>query len=155
MVAVHLVPMGESDYVPWRERAIREYAADNVRSGRWTQTEALARSAAQFDEMLADGPNTTGHYLWTVRDAAGGDVGILWVATDRRPGHVFIYDIEIDESRRGGGLGTATLAALEHWCRANGISSIGLHVFGHNEGAWRLYRRMGYVETNINMEKRL
>ena len=44
---------------------------------------------------------------------------------------------------------------LEDWCRSNGFTSIGLHVFGHNTGAWQLYKRMGYVETNVSMEKQL
>ena len=89
-------------------------------------------------------------------DSDGDDVGVLWVATDRRPGHAFIYDIEMNsEARRGEGFGTATLLALDDWCRANGVSSIGLHVFGHNGGAWRLYKRMGYVETSVQMEKHL
>jgi len=65
------------------------------------------------------------------------------------------FGMAMDEQRRGVGFGTAPLLALEDWCRANGISSIGLHVFGHNQGAWRLYKRMGYVETNVQMEKQL
>jgi RimJ/RimL family protein N-acetyltransferase len=66
---------------------------------------------------------------------------------------------DVDDHRRrrprGQGLGTAALAALEEWARARGITTIGLHVFGDNEGAWRLYRRLGYIETSVQMEKRL
>jgi RimJ/RimL family protein N-acetyltransferase len=61
----------------------------------------------------------------------------------------------MDPAHRGAGYGTAALLALEDWCRANGFDSIGLHVFGHNEGAWRLYKRLGYTETSVQMEKRL
>jgi len=152
---VELAPMTEALFEAWRARIIPEYAADNVRSGDWTTEESLERSAAQFDELLPDGPTSAGQRLWSVRDAAGEDVGILRIATDRRAGHAFIYDIEMAEQRRGEGFGTAALLALEDWCRANGISSIGLHVFGHNQGAWRLYKRVGYVETNVQMEKQL
>ena len=155
MATVRLDPMTDDEYDAWLEKIVPEYAADNVRSGRWAQAESVALSQASFDELLTNGRDTAGQLLWTVRDEGGSEVGILWVATDRRPRYAFIYDIEMDAARRGEGLGTATLTALEEWCRANGIDSIGLHVFAHNEGAWRLYKRMGYVETDVNMEKRL
>jgi GNAT superfamily N-acetyltransferase len=155
MADVTLVPMSEARYEVWRDRAVAEYAAEHVKTGRWTAEEAPERSAEQFAELLPDGPATPDHWLWTVRSSAGDDVGVLWVARQPRPGLAFIFDIEMDESRRGQGFGTATLQALEEWCRANAFTSIGLHVFGHNTGAWQLYKRMGYVETNVNMEKQL
>ena len=142
-------------YVTWHAYSVAGYAEENVKSGRWTEDEALANSQRDFKELLPDGLDTAGHELWSVVDTDGDEAGILWVATDRRPGHAFIYDIEMNPDRRGEGLGTATMLALEDWCRENGIGSIGLHVFGHNGGAWRLYKRMGYVETSVQMEKHL
>lgn len=155
MATVTLVPMSPERYLTWRAYSVASYAEENVKSGRWTEDEALARSQADFNELLPQGAETPGHYLWSVIDTAGDEAGILWVATDRRPNHAYIYDIEMNPDRRGQGLGTATLAALDDWCRANGISTIGLHVFGHNKGAWQLYKRVGYVETSVQMEKRL
>lgn len=146
--------MSPERYVTWRAYSVAGYAEENVKSGRWTEDEALSKSEADFNALLPNGLDTTGHELWSVVDTAGDEAGVLWVATDRRPGYAFIYDIEMNPDRRGGGFGTATLLALDDWCRANGISSIGLHVFGHNQGA-RLYRRLGYVETSVQMEKHL
>ncbi|MFO1298108.1 MAG: hypothetical protein U1F25_17690 [Rubrivivax sp.] len=34
-----------------------------------------------------------------------------------------------------------------------GLSGIALHVFGHNHEAQALYRKLGYVATNIHMFK--
>jgi GNAT superfamily N-acetyltransferase len=155
MATVTLVPMSPERYVTWRAYSVAGYAEENVKSGRWTQDEALSRSQADFEALLPQGTHTPGHYLWSVTETSGDEAGILWVATDRRPKYAFIYDIEMDPDRRGQGFGTATLAALDDWCRANGISTIGLHVFGHNKGAWELYRRVGYVETSVQMEKHL
>jgi RimJ/RimL family protein N-acetyltransferase len=155
MANVRLEPMTQPAYEAWRGRSVAEYAAENVRSGRWTEDEAKAKSEEEFRSLLPNGLATPGHFLWTVRADDDSAVGILWVATDRRPGQAFIYDIKMDAHRRGEGFGTATLLALDDWSRANGISTIGLHVFAHNEGAWRLYKRMGYVETNIQMTKQL
>ena len=35
------------------------------------------------------------------------------------------------------------------------VRSIGLHVFGHNTGARKLYQRLGYRETSVVMRKDL
>lgn len=147
--------MTEAAYLAWRDKGVREYAAEHVKSGGWTAEEAPAKAEAQFVQILPRGLATPGQFLWTVRDAHGADAGILWVGTEHRPGHAFIYDIEIADDRRGQGLGSAAMLALEDWARSNGIATIGLHVFGHNTGAWQLYKRLGYVETNVQMEKRL
>lgn len=147
--------MSPERYVTWHAYSVAAYAEEHVRAGNWSEDEALARSEAQFNELLTDGLDTPGHWLWSVVDPAGEEVGVLWLARGRRDGHAFIYDIEMNPARRGEGYGTAALLALEDWCRANGFSSIGLHVFGHNEGAWRLYKRLGYKETSVQMEKRL
>ena len=147
--------MTDAAYTTWREQRVREYAAEHVKSGNWTAEEAPAKAEAQFAEILPHGMATPGQFLWTIRDSAGGDVGILWVGTERRPGHAFVYDIEMAQERRGQGFGTAAMLALETWARSNGITTIGLHVFGHNTGAWQLYKRLGYVETSVQMEKRL
>jgi len=155
VATVELIPITDAAYTTWRERSVREYAAEHVKSGNWTAEEAPAKAEAQFAEILPDGMATLGQYLWTIRDSAGDDVGILWVGTERRPGHAFIYDIEMAQERRGQGFGTAAMLALETWARSNGIRTIGLHVFGHNTGAWQLYKRLGYVETSVQMEKRL
>jgi GNAT superfamily N-acetyltransferase len=147
--------MTDAAYTAWRDQSVREYAAEHVKSGGWTAEEAPAKAEAQFAQILPEGSATPGQFLWTVRDSAGDDVGILWVGTERRRGHAFIYDIEMAGDRRGQGLGTAAMLALEQWARSNGIATIGLHVFGHNTGAWQLYKRLGYVETSVQMEKRL
>jgi RimJ/RimL family protein N-acetyltransferase len=152
---IDFMPLTDAEYEAWLDRAIAEYAAEHVRTGNWTEDESIGRASDEMARFLPDGPKTPGHFLWTIRPADGEPVGLLWVGTDRRPGQAFIYDIEIDEQHRGSGYGTATLLTLEAWARERGITTIALHVFGHNTDAWRLYRRLGYVETNINMEKRL
>jgi ribosomal protein S18 acetylase RimI-like enzyme len=147
--------MSNDAYLAWRARAVSEYAAEHVKSGGLTADEAPGKAEAQFVQILPAGLATPGQFLWTIRDATGTDVGILWVGTEQRPGHAFIYDIEIVDERRGQGFGTAAMLALEDWARANEIATIGLHVFAHNTGAWQLYKRLGYIETNVQMEKRL
>ena len=156
MATVTLVPMSDAAYPAWRQRLIHEYAAENVASGRWTADEAERRSRESIEEALPQGLATVGQHVWTVVDEAGSDVGVLWLSTATgTASHAFIYDIEIAEKRRGEGLGRAALEALEAWARENEITSIGLHVFGNNAVARRLYARIGYIETSVQMVKRL
>jgi ribosomal protein S18 acetylase RimI-like enzyme len=154
VVTVSLVRMTPERYATWRAHAIADYAAENVKAGHWAAAQALSLSEGQFSELLPNGLDTADQWLWSVVAESGDEVGILWVAR-RRPGHAFIFDIEMNPEQRGAGYGTAAMLALENWCRANGFASIGLHVFGHNDGAWRLYKRLGYKETSVQMEKRL
>ncbi|MEP7379313.1 MAG: GNAT family N-acetyltransferase [Chloroflexota bacterium] len=154
MAIVSLIPMTSERYLAWRAGAVASYADENVKSGHWEPDQAQSLSEAQFSELLPHGPDTPGQWLWSIVAESGNEVGILWVARDRQ-GRAFIYDIEMNPAYRGEGYGTAALLALEDWCRANGFGSIGLHVFGHNDGAWRLYKRLGYIETSVQMEKRL
>ena len=44
---------------------------------------------------------------------------------------------------------------LELIVTALGLSTIGLHVFGHNRGARALYAKLGYGVTGINMMKNI
>ena len=73
----------------------------------------------------------------------------------RREGAAFIWDIAIVAEYRGRGYGRAALQALEPLVRELGYDSIGLHVFGDNEVARQLYRSVGYMETDVSMQKRL
>jgi len=153
---IALVPMSDEAYREWLARIVPDYAGDNVAAGHWTPEEATERAEQQINQLLPSRQATPGQHLWSIHDASGADVGVLWVAvTPERPDRAFIYDIEIVPARRGEGFGTAALMALEEWAGQHGVTSIGLHVFGHNTGAWQLYKRLGYVETSVQMEKQL
>ncbi len=48
-----------------------------------------------------------------------------------------------------------TMQALDEYCKEHDIKSIRLHVFGHNQIAYELYKKMGFETTNYYMEKAL
>ena len=153
---VRLIPMDPTTYEEFRTRLVREYAADKVAAGNWPAEGSLVRSETEMRELLTDGLATDGHWLWTIEDEAGRDVGDLWIgphATDRES--VYIFDIKVRPEARGRGIGRAALDALESWARSAGYRRIGLQVFGSNAVARRLYTRAGYIETNVLMEKHL
>ncbi len=152
-----LEPMTETEFRLYRQRLIREYAAEKVRAGNWSAEESLSRSEQETDQLLPDGLKTKEHYLFSIRDTVlPQSVGILWFAvvhSGSKPS-AFVYDIEIEEALRGKGYGTQALKALEERVKLLGIDKIRLHVFGFNYAARALYEKLGYAITNINMEKR-
>ena len=159
MVSVRLEPMSRDEYDAYRVTAEREYA-DSVRdSGALPEAEAVEKAAADYARILPDGFDTEGHLFWTAYDDSGTDgaVGMLWLHL--RPTSegltAFGYDFAVREELRRSGYGRAIMLAAETECRALGVVSVGLNVFGHNRGAQALYEQMGFEVTGIQMAKRL
>ena len=150
--------MSAATYTDYVEAAVAGYAEDNVASGRWPEEGALARSRADFDASLPQGLKTPDNYLFEIRAAATGlTVGSIWFAVTEKHGlrTAFVYDVEVMPEFRRMGYATAAFQALEPLVRDLGLTSIGLHVFGHNTGAQALYGKLGYEVTGVNMQKRL
>jgi ribosomal protein S18 acetylase RimI-like enzyme len=138
--------------------SVAGYAEGNVSSGRWPADGAVARSRIEFQELLPQGLATPDHHLFEIRESAqGATVGYIWFAAEDRHGirGAFVYDVEIKEAYRRRGHATRAFQALELRVAAMGLSTIGLHVFGHNAGAQALYQQLGYAVTGINMLKKV
>ena len=60
---VRLVELGDAPYHEYRKDLVRDYAADKVRAGAWSQAEAESRAARDVDGLLPEGPATQGHFL--------------------------------------------------------------------------------------------
>lgn len=151
---ITLEPMTDEEFKAWVEPTIRDYAAHHVASGTWAAEDALELARTQTLTLLPDGARSKDHYLYTTRDAAtGAHVGVLWFNIRAKAGKAesFIYDVVIDEDRRGQGYGRATMLACVERSRELGAESVGLHVFGDNAVARELYRSLGFAETNVQM----
>lgn len=155
-MSVTLAPMTQEIYEAWLEHSVREYARGHVDAGNWPAEGSVERAQGEFDSLLPQGLDTPGQTLWSIQDEAGQHVGILWVGPRQRvPDALWIWDIEMEPASRGRGYGQAALEALHAWAREQGYPRVGLHVFGSNEVARRLYERVGYRVTDVVMEKRL
>ena len=143
---IRLHPMDDADYAAFRDASDEEYAQERFDSGADPTIEAARRTTAeQMLELLPDGLQTSGNRFWTVRDGDDRSAGILWLHLRENLG--FIYDIAMDEDRRGQGLGTQTLRAAAAETARAGLGVLALNVFGSNPGARRLYEREGYRVT--------
>ncbi|GGK08993.1 hypothetical protein GCM10007063_34310 [Lentibacillus kapialis] len=152
-MAVTLKIMSSDEFQQYLAYAIENFANEQIKSGNWKQTGAINKAKKEHKRLLPDGPNTDNNYLFTIRD---GDlkVGMVWLAKkDDNKG--FIYDINIWKSNQGKGYGKQVMKQVELIAKEIGLKMIGLHVLGHNKVARGLYEQLGYVETNIKMEKLL
>lgn len=152
MPNLHLKLMKQTDFATFSENLIIAYAEDKVEAGTWLASEALANAKQSMRDTLPNGVNTPNHFIWDVI-RSHEKVGTLWVCQEEQS--YFIYDIIIFEAFQNQGLGSELLAVLEEEARAQGITEIGLHVFGHNKRAIHVYEKMGFETTDISMRKRI
>jgi len=154
---VELVPINEGDFRVYLETQIHEYANEKVKAGTWNEHEAHVLSKESFMELLPAGKDTPGHAIMTITDATTRDkVGVLWVQWENMEHRSsYIWDIIIYEKFRKKGYGTLALKSLEKMVKERGLSSITLHVFGHNKAAISLYRSLGYLCADIIMKKEI
>ena len=156
---LQLVPMTEPEFQDFRATEIAGYAQEHVRAGRWRPEESVRLAEQEFDGLLPDGLATLNHYFFTLRDETLGiPVGSLWFAVQQEEGSeptAFVFKIVIFEAFRRQGYGSQAMQALEKQVRHLGLSTISLHVFGHNHAARALYEKLGYVTTNVTMRKTL
>jgi ribosomal protein S18 acetylase RimI-like enzyme len=155
---VKLAPMGETDFRAFLEKEIYEYAQEKVRAGAWDQEKAYDLSVQAHNRLLPEGLATHDHYLFSILDENLGEkVGVIWFARleDSGKQFAFIYDLVVFEQFRQRGYGTQAMLALEGKVKEVGLDTIMLHVFGHNQIAQALYKKVGYETTDIMMAKPL
>ena len=85
---------------------------------------------------------------------------VSFYANDLESRKAFITEVMVSPHAQGRGLGTAMLAGVEEWALEYGMQTVGLEVRIDNEGARRLYSRLGYAvvgttDCGFRMEKTL
>lgn len=58
----------------------------------------------------------------------------------------FLDELYLRETHRGQGIGAQVIDFLKAVCRQQGIKALHLEVLNQNQGAYRFYRRLGFVE---------
>ena len=150
---ISLVPLGDDEYPAFRQRAIDDYARDQVAGGYCGEKEAVRRAAAAYQQLLKQGLSTPGHHIFRLHDSE--PVGYLWVQLrlDDATPSAYIYDIEIEEAYRGRGLGREALTVLEAWCRERSVQRLELAVLASNARAVHLYESLGFAPIRHVMRR--
>lgn len=123
---------------------------------RW-QVPSLDETAASRRRWLRETPRDVAF----VAEAGGRVIGMieLWLKRPRdlrspRIGRVRAdLGISVAPEWRGRGVGSALLLAAENWARAQGAERMILDLSSANDGARRLYERLGYATDMIVMDK--
>ncbi len=157
-MTVTLRPLPPERMPAWIQRSADEYARDLVSLGQ-SPGDAQRVAEAGMAQSFPEGRPRPGHAVLDVLDPAGEPVGYLWIGpeTDAPAGGDawWVWDVVIDEQRRGEGLGRAVMLLAEDHATAHGARTLGLSVFGFNVAARRLYESLGFDTTKVTMTKRL
>ena len=93
------------EFSRWRDQSIPAYAADKVRSGRWSESESLVEAEKELTSLLPEGLASAGHVFFTIEAESALSVGAIWIAkTGRAFGPIgYVYDLVVwQEYRRKG-----------------------------------------------------
>ena len=74
-------------------------------------------------------------------------INLVLLADRVRPDEFIVDSLAVDRSARGMGIGTALMRRAEEKARSAGKRTMSLGVVGENDGAIRLYERLGYRTT--------
>jgi 2-iminobutanoate/2-iminopropanoate deaminase len=153
-----LLPLNADAFEDFLGLAVSTYAAQNVAAGRWPERDAQGLAERETRQLLPEGLDTPGHFLYAIMDKAHAHpVGYLWYATLKR-GSVsaaYVYQVLVKPGYRRQGHARAALRQLEPLARSAGHDSMALNVFAQNSAAKALYTSLGYAVTNVNMAKLL
>jgi GNAT superfamily N-acetyltransferase len=150
-----LVELSPDELTAWLPGSLASYVEDRVEAG---EPRAVAERIAreQRNRTFPGGKPAEGHHLFRVV-VAGEPVGIVWLGPSFSGDDAerYLYQVEIDEDRRGQGFGRAAMRAAEAWTVAQGARRLSLNVFGFNDVARSLYDSLGYVVSATNMYRAL
>lgn len=98
-----------------------------------------------------------------VAESEGDVVGFICVICKMPAGNLYelaqefayISDLVVRESQRGQGIGSQLMKRAEEYAIAHGATRLRIGVLAANEGAHALYRRLGFGEYGILLEKML
>lgn len=126
---------------------IRRATADDIRKLEWGGE--FWRLRGHFENAYAE--QQAGRRLLLVADLKGYPVGRLFLQIARGnplfadgSTRAYLYALHVMEPLRGSGIGTALVDAAEALLRDLGFQWVTIAVEKTNEGALRLYRRLGY-----------
>ena len=96
-----------------------------------------------------------------VAERAGAAVGYVFAGIEPfswkelRDAAGFVHDIVVDQSERRSGIAGALMEAAIAWVREQDVASVMLWTAAPNEGAQRLFERLGFRRTMIEMTRDL
>lgn len=145
--------MTEQEFLVYEKESIKSYAEDKIKAGNWSEETAMELSQEAFRNLLPQQTQTPDQHLFNIMSDNEDVVGHLWFAVKDET--AFLYHIIIFDRFQGQGFGKQAMIALEEKVKEYKAKKLSLHVFGFNERAISLYKKIGYEITNLQMSKHL
>lgn len=152
MILITFERMNNKQFKNYLEFMLPDYKRDTAEHYMMTIEEANEKAENQMESLLPDQEKTEGQYLFNIKSDEH-IAGYLWFHVEKEKKRAFLYHIYILESFRKQGVAQAALAFFENEAKDEGAESVGLHVFGSNENAIGLYKKLGYRQASISMNK--
>jgi ribosomal protein S18 acetylase RimI-like enzyme len=152
--ALTFEPFDPPALATWLVGLRASYIEERVAGGD-SRGEAEANADESLGRLLPGGVPFPGQLIGRVL-SDGTPVGNLWIGPYGDDGQRWwVWDVAIDEGRRGQGYGRQAMLLAERLARHRGASTLGLNVFTSNTPARRLYASLGYRDTSVQMRKDL
>ena len=107
-------------------------------------TQLSRRDVAVF--VAEDGGNVVGYVFAGIEPQS-------WKELRDRAG--FIHDVVVDESKRRRGIAESLLSAAVEWLQKQGVPRVVLWTAEQNDSAQRLFTKLGFRRTMIEMTREL
>lgn len=144
--------MNEKDYQDYMHFMLPDYAQDIATHFLISLETATEEAKQQMEKLLPDGEQTEGHYFYHVKKE-NEIAGYLWYNVNAKENKAYLYHIFILEPFRKQGIAKVALTFFEEEAKKLEATSLGLNVFGSNENALQLYKKLGYFPAAISMNK--
>ena len=151
---ITLRPIQPYEFPAFEAYFIPEYAAEIATNYGTPAADALVQATQDLASDLPQGADTPGESLMCII-LADQVIGYLFYRLNAETLTAFINDFHVMPPHQGMGHGTAALAAMEALLKPQGITQIRLRVAATNAAAHRLYIKLGFFPTGINMAKTL
>jgi ribosomal protein S18 acetylase RimI-like enzyme len=123
----------------------------------WRQSGPSPYTDTWIEHVIEREP--TDQAIFVAVDETGARLGYTWVLSlvdfDAVIPHGHIAGVGVSAEARGRGVGSILVAAAEEWCRNSGLGEVTLNCYVANEGAHRLYQRLGFENEWYHMRKGL
>lgn len=160
---IYLRKMKQEEFTGYLDYFIKDYAAEIEKNYKYPKEKANQQAIEEIQRDLPQGALTPDQCLLCIEQSASEStsesekelIGYLWYKNRDEGKTAFIADFYIFSERQGKGLAQASLKAFEEKLLLEGIEEIKLRVAYENHRAKKLYERMDFSITGINMAKRL
>jgi ribosomal protein S18 acetylase RimI-like enzyme len=144
--------MTNKQFEEYLEFMMTEYVRDIAEHFLMTIEQAHKKAEKQMESLLPDQERTEGHHLYNIKSDEH-TAGYLWFHVTKEEKKAFLYHIYIFDAFRKQGIAKEAIRFFENEAKDQGAESVGLHVFGSNERAIGLYRKLGFKQASVSMNK--